>query len=174
MASSVVSHRSLHHSLHHTVHPVPLHPPHPSGSITHARSVPHRYMIDESSLPNLLLLRGKHLINREPNIQMPGTRLIFHCSNIIQFFRNGRLARALTDMALAQDEKLTARFYSISCWRSSGYSHHSDPLEANRRHSHLDPELALGSGPSHRGVQGGQLGLQPLCRRMRDQGEKGR
>lgn len=27
---------------------------------------------------------------------------------------NGRIARALTDMALAQDEKITTRFYSLS------------------------------------------------------------
>lgn len=27
---------------------------------------------------------------------------------------NGRIARALTDMALAQDEKISTRFYSLS------------------------------------------------------------
>lgn len=42
---------------------------------------------------------------------------------------NGRLARALTDMALAQDEKLSTRFYSLSTRLMARRSDYYDALE---------------------------------------------
>lgn len=46
---------------------------------------------------------------------------------------NGRIARALTDMALAQDEKLTTRFYSLSSQIMQERNSYYDVLEKSSR-----------------------------------------
>ncbi len=46
---------------------------------------------------------------------------------------NGRLSRALTDMALAQDEKLTSRFYSLSSQILKERKQYYDVLESCQR-----------------------------------------
>ena len=48
---------------------------------------------------------------------------------------NGRIARALTDMALAQDEKLSTRFYSLSSQIMEERKDYYDVLEACQRSS---------------------------------------
>lgn len=46
---------------------------------------------------------------------------------------NGRLARALTDMALAQDEKLTERYYSLSSQIMEDREEYYDALEKSQK-----------------------------------------
>jgi Fic family protein len=46
---------------------------------------------------------------------------------------NGRLARALTDMALAQDEKTSTRFYSLSAQIMAERNEYYDVLERSQR-----------------------------------------